>query len=129
MDQKVIGEKVRQLRTKMGLTTITLAKKVRLSQAQVSRLENGLQGFRSATLVKFARALGVPPIYFFVKGEDTSTSKVAEELEDYGLTASRNLRKALANAAFLRFAEKCAKAFKAHKKNLVRMEAAVKRVT
>jgi transcriptional regulator with XRE-family HTH domain len=129
MDQKVIGEKVRQLRTKMGLTTITLAKKVRLSQAQVSRLENGLQGFRSATLNKFARALGVPPIYFFVKGEDTSTSKVAEELEDYGLTPSRTLRKALANAAFLRFCEKCARAFNAHKKNLVRMEAAVKRVT
>jgi len=128
MDQKVIGQKIRELRSKMGLTTVTLAKKVRLSQAQVSRLENGLQGFRSATLLKFAKALNVPPIYFFVEGEETSTSAVAEELEDYGLTASRGLRKALANPAFLRFAEKCAKSFRSHKKNLVKMAEALKRV-
>ena len=127
MDQKVIGQKIRELRSKMGLTTVTLAKKVRLSQAQVSRLENGLQGFRSATLIKFAKALNVPPIYFFVEGEETSTNKVAEELAEYGLTPTRDLRKALANPAFLKFAERCAKAFKAHKKNLLRMEAAIKR--
>jgi transcriptional regulator with XRE-family HTH domain len=128
MDQKSIGQKIRELRSKMGLTTVTLAKRVRLSQAQVSRLENGLQGFRSATLVKFAKALDVAPIYFFVEGEETSTNKVAEELEGHGLTPSKGLRKALANPAFLRFAEQCAKAFKAHKKNLGRMAAALKRV-
>ncbi len=128
MDQKAIGRKIRELRSKMGLTTVTLAKKVRLSQAQVSRLENGLQGFRSATLIKFSKALGVAPIYFFVEGEDASTKKVAEELEDYGLTPSRSLRKALSNPAFLKFAEKCAKGFKAHKKNLVKMQKAVNRV-
>jgi len=128
MNQKEIGQKIRELRSKMGLTTVTLAKKVRLSQAQVSRLENGLQGFRSATLIKFAKALNVAPIYFFVEGEETSTNKVAEELEGHGLTPSRGLRKALANPAFLRFAERCAKSYKVHKKNLVRMEAAVKRV-
>ncbi len=128
MDQKAIGRKIRELRSKMGLTTVTLAKKVKLSQAQVSRLENGLQGFRSATLIKFAKVLGVPPIYFFVEGEDASTTKVAEELETYGLTASKTLRKAMANPAFLKFCEQCAKAFKTHKKNLVKMEKAVKRV-
>ncbi|HOX06129.1 MAG TPA: helix-turn-helix transcriptional regulator [Planctomycetota bacterium] len=129
MDQKSIGQKVRELRARMGLTTVTLARKVRLSQAQVSRLENGLQGFRSATLAKFAKALDVPPIYFFVEGEETSTERIAEELEGQGLTPSRALRRALANPAFLRFAEKCAKSFRAHKKNLSRMEAAVRRVT
>lgn len=127
MNQKEIGHKIRELRSRQGLTTISLAKKVKLSQAQVSRLENGLQGFRSATLIKFAKALGVPPIYFFVEGEETSTVKVAEELDDYGLTPSKMLRKALANAAFLRFAEKCAKGFKAHRKNLLKMEAAIKK--
>ena len=128
MDQKGIGQKIRDLRSKMGLTTVTLAKRVRLSQAQVSRLENGLQGFRSATLLKFAKALDVAPIYFFVEGEETSTNRVAEELEGHGLTPSKGLRKALANPAFLRFAEQCAKAFKAHQKNLGRMSAALKRV-
>jgi transcriptional regulator with XRE-family HTH domain len=127
MDPKAIGRKVRELRSKMGLTTVTLAKKVRLSQAQVSRLENGLQGFRSATLLKFCRVLEVPPIYFFVEGQDASTGKVTKELESHGLAASNTLRKALANAAFLRFAERCARAFKAHRKNLVRMEALIKR--
>ena len=128
MDQKVIGQKIRELRSRMGLTTITLARKVRLSQAQVSRLENGLQGFRSATLIKFSKALGVPPIYFFVEGEDVSTSKVAETLADYGLTPSKGLRKALSNPAFLKFAEKCAKSFRTAKKNLLKMEAVIKHV-
>ena len=128
MDQKGIGQKIRELRSKMGLTTVTLAKRVRLSQAQVSRLENGLQGFRSATLIKFAKALDVAPIYFFVEGEETSTNRVAEELEGHGLTPSKGLRKALANPAFLRFAEQCAKVFKGHRKNLARMSTALKRV-
>jgi transcriptional regulator with XRE-family HTH domain len=128
MNQRTIGKKIRELRSKMGLTTVTLAKKVGLSQAQVSRLENGLQGFRSHTLLKFSKVLGVPPIYFFVEGEEASTTKVAAELEEVGLTPTKNLRKALSNPAFLRFAEGCARAFKAHKKNLVKMEKAVKRV-
>jgi transcriptional regulator with XRE-family HTH domain len=72
----------------MGLTTVTLAKKVRLSQAQVSRLEIGLQGFRSATLIRFARVLGVPPSYFFVAGEDASAGRVAKEMETLGLAPS-----------------------------------------
>jgi transcriptional regulator with XRE-family HTH domain len=58
---KAIGEKVRELARARGATTITLAKAIGVSQAQVSRLENGLQGFRSATLLKISIALGVKP--------------------------------------------------------------------
>jgi transcriptional regulator with XRE-family HTH domain len=121
MSQKAIGAKIRELRSKMGLTTVTLARKVKLSEAQIGRLEKGLQGFRQATLLKFAKALNVPPNYFYVEGKETSASKVAEELEGYGVTPSRGLRKALANPAFLKFTEKCAKAFKTHRKNLERL--------
>ena len=128
MDSKVIGHKVRELRRRMGLTTVTLAKKVRLSQAQVSRLEIGLQGFRSATLIRFARVLGVPPSYFFVAGEDASTGRVAKEMETLGLAPSKMLRKAMTRPAFFKFLEKCAKAAKTHRKNLVRMEAALRRI-
>jgi len=127
MDQKSIGKKVRELRSRMGLTTVTLAKKVGLSQAQVSRLENGLQGFRSATLLKFCRVLDVDPVYFFIEGQDASAGKVTKELESRGLAPSLGLRKALANAAFLRFAERCARIHRAHKKNLVRMVQLIKR--
>jgi transcriptional regulator with XRE-family HTH domain len=56
-----IGAKVRELAKARGATTITLAKAIGVSQAQISRLENGLQGFRSATLLKIAIALGVKP--------------------------------------------------------------------
>ena len=56
-----IGARVLQLAKARGATTITLAQAVGVSQAQISRLENGLQGFRSAMLFKIALALGVRP--------------------------------------------------------------------
>ena len=49
-----------------GSRAAALGKKVGISQAQVSRLENGQQGFRSGTLVKLARALKVPPFRLFM---------------------------------------------------------------
>jgi len=128
MDLKVIGRKIRELRARIGLTTVTLAKKVRLSQAQVSRLENGLQGFRAATLIKFAKALNVPTIYFFVEGEGAATARTAKELQGRRLEMSRGLRKALANPAFLHFMERRAKAFVADRNKLAAMKVAVKRV-
>jgi len=128
MNQKAIGQKIRTLRASKGLTTVTLARKVKLSQAQVSRLENGLQGFRSETLLRFAKVLEVPPVYFFLEGEDTSVKVVAEVLEEHGLTPSKVLRKAMTDPAFLKFVEKCARADKTHKKNLARMERAARRV-
>lgn len=57
---KKIGQAIMRLRTKKGLTTTELAALVGISQAQISRLENGCQGFRSDTLVRIAVALGVP---------------------------------------------------------------------
>ena len=127
MNSKAIGQKVRTLRSKQGLTTTTLAKKVRLSQAQVSRLENGLQGWRSATLMKFAKALKVKPVYFLVAGEEVNQTRVAKELDSLGLAASDGLIRALRDKKFLRFMEKCARAMRAHKKNLVRTQKAMKR--
>lgn len=58
-DARIIGEAFRIERERQGLTTTELARKVGISQAQISRLENGKQGFRSPTLERVARALGV----------------------------------------------------------------------
>ena len=127
MDLKIIGRKIRELRSRMGLTTVTLAKKVRLSQAQVSRLENGLQGFRAGTLQKFAKALNVPTMYFFVEGEGTATARTAKELKGRRLEMSRGLRQALANAAFLHFMERRAKTYLGNRGKLAAMSAAVQR--
>ena len=66
MKQKDIGATVRTIRTELGMTTTDLAKKVGISQAQISRLENGQQGFRSGTLVKIAKVLKVPPFRLFM---------------------------------------------------------------
>jgi len=99
-----------------------------LDAHQVSRHENGLQGWRSATLVKFAKALGVAPVYFMIEGEEINHARVARELDNLGLAPSKELAKALRDPAFLRFIEKCAKAMRAHKKNLLRMEKALKKV-
>ena len=65
-----IGNVVRLIRTKAGLTTIELSKKVGISQAQVSRLENGHQGFRSVTILHLAEALKVPPFRFLMTDKE-----------------------------------------------------------
>jgi len=59
--REAIGRKVQELRKARNLASTKLAKKVGISQAQISRLENGLQGLRSDTLLEIALALGVHP--------------------------------------------------------------------
>ena len=54
-----VGTKVRKLREELGMTSTELGRKVGISQAQISRLEAGRQGWRSHTLEKTAKALGV----------------------------------------------------------------------
>jgi transcriptional regulator with XRE-family HTH domain len=65
MDNIEIGKKISRLRKQLEMSTTDLAAKTGLSQPQISRLENGRQGFRSATLSRIASALSVPPAYFF----------------------------------------------------------------
>lgn len=64
-NQKAIGKAVRDTRTKLGLTMTAFAKKVGVSQAQISRLEDGQQGFRTRTMQKIAEALGIPVVIYF----------------------------------------------------------------
>jgi len=75
---KEIGANVRSIRTDLGMTTTELGRKVGVSQAQISRLENGQQGFRSATLVKIAKALKVPPFRLFMTENDWAKWKRAK---------------------------------------------------
>jgi transcriptional regulator with XRE-family HTH domain len=48
------------------MTTTALADKIGISQAQVSRLEMGEQGFRSDVVGRMAKALKVPAFRFFM---------------------------------------------------------------
>lgn len=69
MDNEAIGARITKLRMQKGLTTTELSMVVGISQAQISRLENGKQGFRSATLSKIANALGVEPVALITNEE------------------------------------------------------------
>ena len=73
MESRDIGLKVTRLRELRKLSTVQLARKVGISQAQISRLENGKQGFRSATLFRIAESLGAPAFYFFMTDDEWET--------------------------------------------------------
>ena len=112
MDNRSIGLKITRLRNKLNLTTTELAKMVGISQAQISRLENGKQGFRSATLTKIAKALNVKPVYFFMEGsEDSPVGKVSEAAAIYGAVAHPRLADALKSPHFLTVAERIAEIY------------------
>jgi len=98
MTEKQIGLRVHRLRESQGLTSTELAKRVGLSQAQISRLENGKQGFRSSTLARIAEALGVKPVYFYLDENQTDASLAREDVMAY--SAPGDLGKALQSPEF-----------------------------
>ncbi len=73
MTNRDIGLRLTRLREARDLTTVSLGHKVGLSQAQISRLENGKQSFRSATLIRIAGALGVPLFYLLMSDDEWAT--------------------------------------------------------
>ena len=79
MTSRDIGFRMTRVREGRGLTTISLARRVGVSQAQISRLENGEQGFRSSTLVKIAEALGIPPFCLFMTDDEWETYQAGLE--------------------------------------------------
>ena len=109
MYEKQIGLKVSRLREQQGLTTTELAKRVGISQAQISRLENGKQGFRSSTLAKIAHALGVKPVFFFLEEGQTEANMAREGTAIYG--APGKLGEALRHPEFRDLMEKAAQVY------------------
>ena len=105
------------MRRELGMTMKELADRVGLSQAQVSRLETGKQGFRSLTLLRIAEALDVKPVFFFMDGAD-------EEAPPYGLAMGGELTEALDSPEFVWLAQKLAKAYLHDKRGFKAVEAA-----
>lgn len=105
-----IGRKIRNLRQTLGMTMVEVAERAGLSQAQLSRLENGKQDLRSKTLVHIAKVLNVKPVYFFIdesrpRGNGQATSAV------YSLANAGELLTALKSLEFVEVAEKIAHSF------------------
>lgn len=117
MDNEAIGLKIVKLRTELNLTTTELARMVGISQAQISRLENGKQGFRSATLSKIADALGVKPVYFFMDETNADLSDFSGNM----IAGSKNLKQALNSPLFIEAAEVLADLYLNHQEIFVRV--------
>jgi transcriptional regulator with XRE-family HTH domain len=113
MIERNIGQRVNRLRKSQGLTTVDLAQKIGISQAQISRLENGKQGFRSVTLDKIAKAFGVRVIDLVA--------------EDEGGSLSPQLAKAINDPGFLVFIDQAAGAYLADPKALAALNKALVR--
>ena len=73
MTQRQMGVRITKRREELNMTTTRLAELVGISQAQISRLENGRQGVRSAVLFRLSKALDVPPCYFVMGDKEWET--------------------------------------------------------
>ncbi len=113
-----MGARLKNLRIEKGLTGGQLAKLAGLSQAQTSRLENGKQGFRSATLQRLAKALDVEPVYFYLDSE----------ADTYGKT-SMALNAALRRQEFRDLVNGAARAYMRNPAEFMERAAAVKKLT
>src|ERR1700677_2224082 len=66
----IIGDRLRELRQRKGLSQGDIEKRPGLIRCYVSRVENGHTVPSIDTLEKFARALEVPMYQFFYDGEN-----------------------------------------------------------
>ena len=65
MDERTVGENIRQIRKKEGLTVTELARKAGMTKSALSKVENGQTSSPIATLMRVATALDVPLAEFF----------------------------------------------------------------
>lgn len=79
---KLVGTRLRQLRTEFGLSIQTLANQVGLSHQQVQKYETGKNRISAGLLPSFAAALGVDVGYFFEDNAqpDKNTKNISEKL-------------------------------------------------
>jgi len=106
-----IGNRLKDLREARGLTLAQLAEMVGLSQAQVSRLESGKQGFRSSTLRKLADILHVKVSILFCGDKIGPRSAISSGTGRYGPGIPDELKAALQHEEFRRFVDKSVRMF------------------
>lgn len=101
-----IGEKVRQTRQRRGMNQKQLAESSGISQANISRIENGLvEDLRSETLKRLVMALGVPVDYLIDTAPDDPHPTAHYLLKVYETLSPRARRQLEDFAVFLRFFE------------------------
>ncbi len=82
---ELVGERIRERRTQMGLTQEHLAAALSISYQQVQKYETGANRVSAGRLYEIAQRLEIPVSYFF-DGLDTTTA--SEPLEHGGKNRS-----------------------------------------
>ncbi len=80
-----IGQRLKRLRQREGLSAQALADVTESTQQQISRYENGHNKLSATQLYRIASALGVPVSWFFLDYEEESApiNVIAEEPPAY----------------------------------------------
>lgn len=76
---KIFGKILRDYRVKAGFTQEQLAEKVGISLKYISRIENGNNGVKTQTLIKYMNLLGITPNTLY--SEFLTNSKVKNDIE------------------------------------------------
>ena len=64
------GAVIRELRKDRGWTCVELARRSKMSDAQISKLEMGQESLKTGTILRIAKALGIKPCVFFMSPAD-----------------------------------------------------------
>jgi len=81
--RNIVGNNIRRLRDKAGLTQEELALKSGLSQGYINQLESGKRRFTQKSLEVIADALSIPMVELFREEETQRVPEVAEKIERY----------------------------------------------
>ena len=71
------GNVIRELRIERGWTGAELARRSKISPAQISKIEKGLENLRMPTLLKIAKALAIKPSVFLMTADEREAFDVA----------------------------------------------------
>ncbi len=94
MTMKDIGATIKAIRSERGVAASDFAEAVGISQEQIDRLESGEEGFRSATLIRIAKALKIPPFRLFMTDSEWTRWKKRDGAGESGTMPLPNLSEA-----------------------------------
>jgi len=90
--EKIIGQKLRKYRKSKNITIAQLSESANISEAQLSRIENGKTSAPISTLDVIAKALGVSIGVFFEDNETKNNPRIVITKKHQGKTSRRGLR-------------------------------------
>ena len=78
---RIFGKILRNFRIKRGLTQEQLSEKLGISLKYISRIENGNNGVKTQTLIKYINILGINPIILYK--EFIENPEIFDDIELY----------------------------------------------